>query len=82
MWLFGDEPLETKPKTVILVLPRYNLNEGVPPEEANWMYRSGCIVGRGDDGNGLNYVTTDELVAGQLAEYRATSKNSTFQVLG
>jgi hypothetical protein len=35
MWLFGDEPLETKPKMVTLVLPRYNLNEGVPPEVAN-----------------------------------------------
>jgi hypothetical protein len=69
MWLFREAPMEPKPDKVTIVLPRYNLNEEVPPEVANWMYRSGCIVGLADDGNGLNYVTTDEHVAGQLAEY-------------
>src|ERR671916_354712 len=69
VWLFRDEPLELKPEKVTIVLPRYNLNEEVPPEVANWMYRSGCIVGLGDDGNGLNYVTVDERAACQLSEY-------------
>jgi hypothetical protein len=69
MWLFRDEPPELKPEKVTIVLPRYNLNEEVPTEVANWMYHSGCIVGLGDDGNGLNYVTVDERVAHRLSEY-------------
>jgi hypothetical protein len=41
----------------------------VPPEVADWMYHSGCIVGLGDDGEGLNYVAVDERLARQLSEY-------------
>ena len=69
VWLFRDEPQEPKAEEVTIVLPRYNLSEEVPTEVADWMYRSGCIVGLGDDGNGLNYVTVDERVARQVSEY-------------
>ena len=68
VWLFRDEPPEPKAEEVTIVLPRYNLSEEVPTEVANWMRRSGCIVGLGD-GDGLNYVTVDERVARQLADY-------------
>jgi hypothetical protein len=72
-WLFREVPIEPKPEGVRIVAP-YNLGEEVPPEVANWMYRSGCIVGLGD-GDGLNYVTVDERVARRLSEYCATSEN-------
>jgi hypothetical protein len=67
VWLFREAPMEPKPEGVRIVAP-YNLSEEVPTEVANWMRRSGCIVGLGD-GDGLNYVTVDERVARQLAEY-------------
>jgi hypothetical protein len=69
VWLFRDEPTEPKPDEVTLVFPRYNLSEEVPTQVANWMLRSGCIVGLGDDGIGLNYITVDERVARLLSEY-------------
>jgi hypothetical protein len=67
VWLFRQALMEPKPEGVRIVAP-YNLSEEVPTEVANWMRRSGCIVGLGD-GDGLNYVTVDERVARQLAEY-------------
>jgi hypothetical protein len=67
VWLFREAPREPKPEGVRIVAP-YNLSEEVPTEVAIWMRRSGCIVGLGD-GDGLNYVTVDERVARQLAEY-------------
>jgi hypothetical protein len=67
VWLFRQALMEPKPEGVRIVTP-YNLSEEVPTEVANWMRRSGCIVGLGD-GDGLNYVTVDERVARQLAEY-------------
>jgi hypothetical protein len=69
VWLFRNELLEPKPEEVTIVLPRYNLSEEVPTQVANWMLRSGCIVGLGDEGIGLNYVTVDERIARWLAEY-------------
>lgn len=74
VWLFREAPLELKPEEVGIVAP-YNLGEDVPPEVANWMYRSGCIVGLGD-GDGLNYVTVDERAARELSEYCATSERA------
>jgi hypothetical protein len=56
-----------KPEGVRIVAP-CDLGEGVPNEVADWMWRSGCVVGLGD-GEGLNYVTFDEGVARQLSEY-------------
>ena len=76
VWLFRDEPLEPKPEKVTIVLPSYNLNEEVPTEVADWMYHSGCIVGLGDDGEGLNYVAVDERVARQLSAYLSNFHNS------
>ena len=76
VWLFRDEPLEPKPENVSLVLPPYNLNGEVPPEVADWMYHSGCIVGLGDDGEGLNYVAIDERLARQLSAYLSNFYNS------
>jgi len=76
VWLFRREPLKPKPEKVTIVLLRYTLDEEVPPEVANWMYQSGCIVGLGDDGNGLNYVTVDERVAHQLPAYLSNFQNS------
>ncbi len=67
VWLFREAPMEPKPEGVRIVAP-YNLSEEVPTEVADWMRRSGCIVGLGD-GDGLNYVTVDERVARQLADY-------------
>ena len=67
VWLFREAPMEPKPEGVRIVAP-YNLSEEVPTEVANWVRRSGCIVGLGD-GDGLNYVTVDERVARQLADY-------------
>ena len=69
VWLYRDEPTEPKPNEVTLVFARYNLSEEVPSQVANWMQRSGCIVGLGDDGIGLNYVTVDDRVARLLSEY-------------
>ncbi len=69
IWLFRDDPMEPKPDEVTIVLPPYDLGEEVPSEVANWMQRSGCIVGLGDDGNGLNYVTVDERLARQFSGY-------------
>jgi hypothetical protein len=40
------------------------------------MYHSGCIVGLGDDGEGLNYVAVDERVARQLSAYLSNFHNS------
>ena len=68
VWLFRDEPPEPKAEEVTIVLPRYNLSEEVPTEVADWMWRSGCVVGLGD-GDGLNYVTVDERIARLLSEY-------------
>ena len=67
VWLFREAPMEPKPEGVSIVAP-YNLSEVVPSEVADWMWRSGCVVGLGD-GEGLNYVTVDEGVARQLSEY-------------
>ena len=67
VWLFREAPMEPKPEGVRIVSPS-NLGEGVPTEVADWMWRSGCIVGLGD-GEGLNYVTVDEGLARQLSEY-------------
>ena len=67
VWLFREAPMVSKPEEVSIVAP-YDLGEEVPPEVADWMGRSGCVVGLGD-GDGLNYVTVDERVARQLAEY-------------
>jgi hypothetical protein len=67
VWLFGEAPREPKPEGVRIVAP-CNLSEEVPSEVADWMWRSGCIVGLGD-GDGLNYVTVDERLARQLSEY-------------
>jgi hypothetical protein len=69
VWHFRDEPTEPKPDEVTLAHARYNLSEEVPTQVANWMLRSGCIVGLGDDGIGLNYITVDERVARLLSEY-------------
>ncbi len=67
VWLFGGAPVEPKPEGVRIVAP-CDLSEGVPTEVADWMWRSGCIVGLGD-GEGLNYVTAGERAARQLSEY-------------
>ena len=67
VWLFGEAPMEPKREGVTIVAP-CNLSEEVPSEVADWMWRSGCVVGLGD-GEGLNYVTVDEGVARQLSEY-------------
>ena len=67
VWLYREAPMEPKPEGIRIVAP-YDLSEGVPTEVANWMYRSGCVVGLGD-GDGLNYVTVDEHVSLQLSEY-------------
>src|SRR5918997_3963697 len=68
VWLFGEAPtVGPKPEGVRIVAP-CNLGEGVPPEVADWMWRSGCFVGMGD-GEGLNYVTVDEGLARRLSEY-------------
>jgi hypothetical protein len=67
VWLSGEAPLGPKPEGVSIVAPR-NLSDEVPNEVAEWMYRSGCVVGLGD-GEGLNYVTIDEDVARQLSEH-------------
>ena len=75
VWLFGEAPMEPEPEGVRIVAP-CDLSEEVPAKVADWMYRSGCVVGLGD-GDGLNYVTVDEGVARQLSEYRATSENTT-----
>ena len=80
VWLFSEAPTEPKPEVVGIVAP-YNLGEEVPPEVADWMYRSGCIVGLGD-GDGLNYVTVDERVARELSEYCATSESAASTWLG
>ena len=47
MWVFREAPKEPKPEGVRIVAP-CDLGEGVPTEVADWMYRSGCIVGLGD----------------------------------
>ena len=68
VWLFDEAPtMGPKPEGVRIVAP-CDLGEGVPTEVADWMWRSGCVVGLGD-GEGLNYVTVDERVACQLSEY-------------
>src|SRR5918995_2186205 len=68
VWLFREAPtMGPKPEGVRIVAP-CDFGEGVPPEVANWMWRSGCIVGMGD-GEGLNYITVDEGLARQLSEY-------------
>jgi hypothetical protein len=67
VWLFREAPMGPKPEVVSIVAP-YNLSEGVPTEVADWMWRSGCVVGLGG-GDGLNYVTVDESVARQLSGY-------------
>ena len=67
VWLCREAPMEPKPEGVRIVAP-CNLSEVVPSEVADWMWRSGCVVGLGD-GEGLNYVTVDEGVARQLSEY-------------
>jgi hypothetical protein len=71
VWLFREAPMVPKPEGVRIVAP-YDISEEVPPEGADWMWRSGCRVGLGD-GEGLNYVTVDEGVARQLSQYCATS---------
>ena len=67
VWLFREAPMVSKPEEVRIVAP-YDLSEEVPNEVADWMDRSGCVVGLGD-GDGLNYVTVDERVALLLSEY-------------
>jgi hypothetical protein len=67
VWMFDEAPIEPKPERASIVAP-YDLGEEVPTEVADWMQRSGCIVGLGD-GIGLNYVTVDEGVARLLSEY-------------
>jgi len=67
VWLFDVAPIEPKPDRASIVAPCH-LGEEVPTEVADWMQRSGCIVGLGD-GIGLNYVTVDEGVARQFSEY-------------
>jgi hypothetical protein len=67
VWLFREAPMDPKPEGVRIVAP-CDLSEEVPPEVADWMWRSGCVVGLGD-GDGLNYVTVDERIARQLSEY-------------
>jgi hypothetical protein len=67
VWLFREAPMEPKPQEVSIVAP-YDLSEEVPPEVADWMWRSGCVVGLGD-GDGLNYVAVDERIARLLSEY-------------
>jgi hypothetical protein len=67
VWLFHQAPMEPKPERVSIVAP-YDLSEEAPSEVADWMWRSRCVVGLGD-GEGLNYVTVDELVAHLLSEY-------------
>src|ERR687897_276196 len=67
VWLFREAPMEPKPEEVSIVA-LYDLSEEVPPEVADWMWRSGCVVGLGD-GDGLNYVTVDERIARLLSEY-------------
>jgi hypothetical protein len=67
VWLFREAPMEPKPERVSIVAP-YDLSEEVPSEVADWMWRSGCVVGLGD-GEGLNYVTVDEGLARQLSDY-------------
>ncbi len=67
VWLFREARMVSKPEEVSIVAP-YDLGEGVPPEVADWMWRSGCVVGLGD-GDGLNYVTVDERITRLLSEY-------------
>ena len=68
VWLFREAPtMGPKPEGVRIVAP-CDFGEGVPPEVADWMWRSGCVVGMGD-GEGLNYITVDEGLARQLSEY-------------
>ena len=67
VWLFREAPMEPKPEEVSIVA-LYDLSEEVPPEVADWMWRSGCVVGLGD-GDGLNYVAVDERIARLLSEY-------------
>jgi hypothetical protein len=67
VWLFDEAPIEPKPERTSIVAP-YDLSEEVPPEVADWMWRSGCVVGLGD-GVGLNYVTVDEHVVHLLSGY-------------
>jgi hypothetical protein len=68
VWLFDEDPIEPKPERASIVAP-YDFGEEVPTTEvADWMWRSGCIVGLGD-GISLNYVTVDEGIARQLSEY-------------
>ena len=67
MWLFREAPMVSKPQEVSIVAP-CDLSEEVPPEVADWMWRSGCVVGLGD-GDGLNYVAVDERIARLLSEY-------------
>jgi hypothetical protein len=67
VWLFHEAPIEPKPERASIVAP-YDLSEEVPSEVADWMWRSGCVVGLGD-GEGLNYVTVDERVARLFSAY-------------
>jgi len=67
VWLFREPPMDPKPKGVSIVAP-CDLSEDVPTEVADWIQRSGCVVGLGD-GEGLNYVTVDEGIARWLSEY-------------
>ena len=75
VWLFREAPtMGPKPEGVRIVAP-CDLGEGVPPEVADWMWRSGCVVGMGD-GEGLNYVAVDERVGRQLSAYVSNFYNS------
>lgn len=66
VWWFDAKPAIEKPTDIDLVGP-LNLNEDPVPEALpRWMAESGCRLGVGD-GIGLNFVTSDEAVARQLA---------------
>jgi hypothetical protein len=45
--VYREAPMESKPEGISIVAP-YDLSEGLPTGVANWMHRSGCIVGLGD----------------------------------
>jgi hypothetical protein len=66
--------MEPKPEGIRIVVP-CDLSEGVPSEVADWMWRSGRIVGLGD-GEGLNYVTVDERLARRFSAYSSNFHNS------
>ena len=65
IWLSFVLPVEAVPGEFWMVSPRNIVND-IPPGLAEWMKRTGCIIGMGD-GTGLNYVT-EEVAISELLE--------------